>query len=72
VRAKSLQDTYLFIGWGPCKVFGYGLRVELVVIVSCTISHCTGPYRFTYVEYTVGMSVCQQGRNSENLIIQGM
>jgi hypothetical protein len=24
------------------------------------------------VEYTVGVSVCQQGGNSENLIIQGM
>ncbi len=64
--------TYLFIGWGHCQIFGYGLWVEQVVIVSHMLSHCTGSYGHTYVECTLGMSICRQGGNSKNLIIQGM
>jgi hypothetical protein len=63
---------YLFMGPGHSQNFGNGLWVESVVIVSRTVSHCTGSCRRTYVEYIVGMSVHQQDRNSENLIIQEM
>ncbi len=59
-------------GPGHSQNFGNGLWVESVLIISRSVSHCSGSCRGTYVEYTVGISVRQQGRNSENLIIQGM
>jgi hypothetical protein len=55
---------YLFMGPGHSQNFGNGLWVESALIVSRTVSHCIGSYKRTYVEYTVGMSVRQQGRNS--------
>jgi hypothetical protein len=69
----SNSGLYPFIDWGCCQNFGYGLFVELVVIVSRTVSHCNGSCRRMYVEDTMGiMSIRQQGRNSKNLTIQGM
>jgi hypothetical protein len=64
--------SYLFIGWGRCQIFGYGLWVEKVVIITRMVSHCTGSYARAHIECTVGMSVCRQGGNSKNLIIQGL
>jgi hypothetical protein len=37
------------------------------IIVSRKVSHCTGYCRRTCIEYTVGMFVRQQSRNSKNL-----
>jgi hypothetical protein len=69
LRSRSRFCTpqkYLCMGPGHSQNLGNGLWVESVLIVSRTVSHCTGSCRRTYVEYTLGMSVCQQGRNSEN------
>ncbi len=52
------SSVYLFMGPGHSQNFGNGLRVESVLIVSRMVSHCTGSCSRTYVEYTVGMSVC--------------
>ncbi len=49
------------MGPGHSQNFGNGLWIELVLIVSRMVSHCTGSCRRTYVEYTVGMSVSQLG-----------
>ncbi len=72
VFSLPLLVQYLFMGPGHSQNFGNGLWVESVLNVSRVVSHCTGSCSRTYVEYTVGMSVRQQGRNSQNLIIQGM
>ncbi len=42
---------YLFMGPGHSQNFGNGLWVESVLIVSRTVSRCTGSCRCTYVEY---------------------
>jgi hypothetical protein len=69
---KSLSDMHLIIvkncGWNlvhHLEVKGtYHFLAPFLITLSLHIC--------TYVESTMGMSICQQGGNSENLIIQRM
>jgi hypothetical protein len=60
------------MGPGHSQNFGNVLWVGSERNVSRTVSHCAGSCRHMYLEYTMGMSVCQQGRNSKKLVIHGM
>jgi hypothetical protein len=66
IECSLIDLTSLWARAIHSRNFGNGLWVESVLIVSRTVSHCTGSCRCTYIEYTVVMSVCQQGRNSEH------